>query len=135
MANISLPKNHFLFLSLFWFLLTVYGLFFYVPSSTGLPPFPHFDKFMHGALFFGQFWLLSKTYFKDNRQPPFRWLFILAMVWAGLSEILQGLLTATRMAEAPDAIADVVGATLALGLARYLWQLRVALKAIRDEAS
>ncbi|WP_434777340.1 VanZ family protein [Neisseria sp. Ec49-e6-T10] len=119
-----MPKNKFLLFSIFWFMLTVYGLFLYIPNGLSTPPFPQFDKFTHCCLFFGQFWLLSKLYLIEQQRPPFKWLMIIAVIWAIATEAIQGMFTLTRTADVFDAIADILGALLALGLANYMMQLK-----------
>ena len=127
-----MPKNKYLLFAIIWFLLTVYGLLFRTPSDMTQLPFPHFDKFTHMALFFGQFWLLSKVYLTENRYPPFKIFVLMFVSWAVISEVLQGTLTQTRSAEVLDAIADMVGASLALLVARYVHSLKIRIVQLRE---
>ncbi len=120
-----MPKNKYMLFAMIWFLLSVYGLLLRTPSGLVQLPFPHFDKFTHMALFFGQFWLLSKAYLAENRYPPFKTFILMFVSWAIVSEILQGTLTQTRSADAFDAVADMIGATLALFVARYVYTLKM----------
>ena len=127
-----MPKNKYLLFAIIWFLLTVYGLLLKTPSGLVQLPFPHFDKFTHMALFFGQFWLLSKVYLSENRCPPFKILILMFVSWAVISEVLQGTLTQTRSADVLDAVADMVGASLALLVARYVHSLKIRIVQLRE---
>ena len=108
-------RNKWLWLSLTWFVAAIYALFF--KQGGGAAPFAHFDKVAHFGLFFGQFWLLSKIFLHRQQTPPWRWLLLAALVWAGLSEYLQATLTPDRHGDVFDTIADVLGAACALWLA------------------
>lgn len=110
--------NKWLLLSLLWLAASVYALL--RPAERTVPPFAHFDTVAHFALFFGQFWLAAKVFFSRNRALPFRWLLLLAVAWALLSEGLQAVLTTTRHAALGDVAADVLGAACALWLARQV---------------
>ena len=127
-----MPKNKYMLFAMIWFLLSVYGLLLRTPSGLVQLPFPHFDKFTHMALFFGQFWLLSKVYLLENRCPPFKIFILMFISWAVISEVLQGTLTQTRSADVFDAVADMVGATLALLVARYVYSLKIQLVQLRE---
>ena len=130
-----MPKNHFLLFSIIWFCLTFYGLIFYTPIELKAPPFPYYDKFVHCALFFGQFWLLGKCYLKEERLPPFKVFFIFAVLWAIVSEVLQETMTTTRSGDILDAFADIVGAIVAMLLARYLWSLQNKLRLLKTQSA
>lgn len=107
--------NKWLFLAAIWFLASLYFLFF---KASGNPvPIPQFDKICHFGLFFGQFWLLSKSCI------PLRLLIITAIIWAASSEIIQALFT-KREGDIMDAMADLIGAALALWLARQIQTAR-----------
>ena len=124
-----MPKNQYLLFSIVWFFLTAYGLL--SDSSTTMPPpFPHFDKFVHFSLFFGQTWLLGKIFLKENRRPPYVGLLLFLGLWAISSELLQGTLTKTRTADVLDILADVTGAVLAMLLIRYLVNLKQKIGAV-----
>lgn len=120
-----MPKNKFLLLSGLWFMATIY-LLLKAPSGEP-PPFTHFDKLGHFVLFFGQFWLLSKLFFTDHKPVPVLYLSILVVVWAILSEVMQGVLTQDRNADVWDAAADVLGGMLAIALGRYVGALKIKL--------
>lgn len=113
--------NKWLFLAAIWFLASLYFLFF---KASGNPvPIPQFDKICHFGLFFGQFWLMSKSCFSAGITIPLRLLIITAIIWAASSEIIQALFT-KREGDIMDAMADLIGAALALWLARQIQTAR-----------
>ena len=115
------PKNRFLIFALLWHIACWYGL---LKESSGTPPpFPHFDKFAHCALFFAQIWLLARAWLAEQRQPPYLGLALFAFVFAGSSEIAQALFT-QRTGDSMDMLADLVGAGLALLLAQKVYRSR-----------
>lgn len=115
--------NKWFALAFAWFLASVYALLLQ-PASQTPPPFAHFDKVAHMALFFAQFWLLAKGFSSQHRPLPLRLLWTGAIIWAALSEILQALCTTTRQGEVFDALADLIGTGLALYLAYRIQQAR-----------
>lgn len=119
----SLLNNKWLILSIMWFGAGVYALIFREASGNPIPPFPHFDKVAHCLLFFCQIWLLARTWIEAKKRVPEIALLIFALVLAIGSEWAQATFTLTRQADVWDGVADMVGALLALGLARY-WQKR-----------
>lgn len=120
----SLHWNKWFVWSLLWFAASVYALLLQ-PASQTPPPFPHFDKVGHAALFFAQFWLLAKGFFSQQRAIPWRLLLAAAIGWAALSETLQALCTTTRQGDVFDALADLIGTSAALYLAHRVQQARV----------
>ncbi|STZ07248.1 Predicted integral membrane protein [Moraxella caprae] len=106
------------FAVLLWFGLSCYGLFLRVPSGQ-VPSVSHLDKVAHFAMFFGQFYLLSLL-FNINTKTKALYLWAVALGWAVASELIQGYFT-TRTMDVWDGVADMVGASLAVGW-RYLWQ-------------
>ncbi|HFC0871265.1 TPA: VanZ family protein [Neisseria gonorrhoeae] len=87
-------------------------------ADTAPPPFPHFDKAAHLALFFAQILLLAKA-FKTGKLPiPYRSLIAFAFCFAVGSECAQAWFTATRTGSLGDVLADLTGAALALFAAR-----------------
>lgn len=126
-----MPKNKFLPLSLLWFIATIY-LLLKTPSGEP-PPFNHFDKLGHFVLFFGQFWLLCKMFFADHKPIPLVLLGLLTIIWAILSETMQGVLTVDRTAEIWDAGVDIVGGFLAIALGQYVGMLKIRLEQARDK--
>lgn len=118
-----MPKNKFLLLSGLWFMATIYLLL--KPPSGEPPPFAHFDKLGHFILFFGQFWLLSKLFFTEYKPVPVLYLSILVILWAVLSEVIQGVFTVDRHADVRDVVVDIIGGMLAVVLGRYVGNLKV----------
>ncbi len=128
-----MPKNKMMVVALLWFVGSLYFLF--RPAYPDeVAPFMHFDKFAHFSLFFGQFWLLCKAYTLELKVIPLKPLLLGAAVWAVSSEMLQMLLTTTRNADAWDALADVMGAALALVIGLYVNQLKREIGRAYDES-
>ena len=94
----TLPKNKWLAAALLWLIAGIYSLIFRESNSHLAPPFPHFDKIAHAALFF------------------------FALCYAISSEIAQHLFTQTRQGDPFDALADMAGSGIALYLARRAYQ-------------
>ncbi|MBP6116325.1 MAG: VanZ family protein [Neisseriaceae bacterium] len=128
-----MPKNKMMVVALLWFAGSLY--FLLRPANPEeIPPFAHFDKFAHFSMFFGQFWLLCKAYTLELKAIPLKWLLVGAVAWAISSEFLQILLTTSRSADAWDALADVMGAGLALVLGLYVNQLKREIGRASDES-
>lgn len=113
----NLPRNRFILLSALWFAGSIYSLLFKA-AETAPPPFPHFDKAAHLALFFAQIWLLTKAFRTDNRPIPYRSLMVFALCFAVVSECAQAWFPVTRTGSLGDVLADLTGAVLALFAAR-----------------
>ncbi|HEZ2349533.1 TPA: VanZ family protein [Neisseria meningitidis] len=111
-----LPRNRFSLLSALWFAGGIYALL--RPAETTPPPFPHFDKVAHLALFFAQTWLLTKAFRTESRPIPYRGLMVSALCFALFSECAQVLFTETRTGSFGDVLADMAGTVLALFAAR-----------------
>lgn len=122
MLTPTLPRNRWLLFSVLWLATILYQLL--QESSGGTAPFPHFDKIAHFAIFFAQFWLLSKIWLNERRNIPIRGLVIAAVCLAAATEIAQALFTNTRQGDWLDAIADIAGATTALWLAQKVQNAR-----------
>ncbi|MDO4998133.1 MAG: VanZ family protein [Neisseria sp.] len=112
-----LPKNKFSLLALAWFALAWYALL-KESSNNAPPPFAHFDKVMHLALFFAQIWLLARSFIHEQKAVPYRVLAVFGITFAVCSEIAQAMFTQTRTGSIADVVADIVGMALALWLAR-----------------
>lgn len=120
----TLPKNKWLAAAILWFIAGIYSLILRESSSHIAPPFPHFDKIAHAALFFAQIWLLAKAWLTERKRPPIAALFAFALCYAISSEIAQHLFTQTRQGDPLDALADMLGSSIALYLAHRAHQHR-----------
>lgn len=100
-------------LVLMWFILSCYGLFLRTPSGA-TPSINHFDKVAHFVMFFGQFYLLGVLLNAKSKVQIWR-LWCLGLMWAVLSELIQGYFT-TRTMDVWDGVADMGGVTAALGV-------------------
>ena len=123
-AAVKLPCNRWLFAAALWFSAGVYALVFRESALHTPPPFPHFDKLGHAALFFAQCWLLTKAWLAEGREPPYAVLAACALVYAAASEAAQHFFTNTRQGDWLDAAADMAGCAAALYFARVLHRLR-----------
>ena len=123
--------NRWLALSAVWFAGMMYALLLHQGGS-GPPPFPHFDKTVHAALFFGQFWLLAKAFLQRRRTVPQQALLLAALLLAAGSEWAQSAFTASRQADWRDAAADMAGAAAALYLAGRVQAARACQTADTD---
>ncbi len=78
---------------------------------------PHFDKVIHGAIFvgFALLWMRAGS-------GRLRWLWVLAagVLFAGLTEVVQGLPVVGRDASFADGLADVVGVLLGILLTPWI---------------
>lgn len=114
-----MPKNKYSILALLWFVASWYALL--REGTPHLPPpFTLQDKIGHFAMFFAQIWLFARAWIEAQRQPPYRVLFIFAIVFAITSEWAQWWFTQFRRADWQDGVADILGAIVALLLARNL---------------
>ncbi|MDO4878123.1 MAG: VanZ family protein [Neisseria sp.] len=113
----NLPKNKYTLLAAVWLVLLWYGLLRESGGRLPAPPFPHFDKAVHFAIFFAQFWLAARAFPEAGRRPPYRALALAALLLAAATETAQWLFTATRSGDFYDAAADSAGAAAALLLA------------------
>ena len=126
LPNNGLLMNRYAIYAIAWFVLSAYG-FFMRPPSVGVPLFPHFDKFVHFALFFGQLWMVARAYTSQMR-PVNNVLWAgLALVWAIAIEVIQNTLP-SRSADVWDVVADVIGALCALAIAHCVIQNRLRLE-------
>ena len=76
-----MPRNRYSLLALLWLAAGLYSLLFR-EAAGGAPPFAHFDKVAHFALFFGQFWLTAKAFMQAQRPILYAALFTLAVLLA-----------------------------------------------------
>ncbi|MDO4248283.1 MAG: VanZ family protein [Neisseria sp.] len=119
----KLPFNKYTVLALAWFCLCWYGILRESDGHTP-PPFPYFDKVAHCGLFFGQIWLLARSFLDAGKPVPYKALLVFALSFALCSELAQLWFTQTRSAEWADGAADLLGAGLALWLVRSLTRNR-----------
>ncbi len=68
--------NKYALLAIFWFIIGIYALLFR-ESTNDIPPFPHFDKVSHFALFFIQIWLSANAFIRSKKGIPYFGLIIL----------------------------------------------------------
>lgn len=80
--------NRWLWLSVLWFAGMMYALLLHQGGNAPLP-FAHFDKVVHAALFFGQFWLLAKVFLRRRQPVPWQALLLAALVF--FNHLLQSL--------------------------------------------
>ena len=99
-------------MALLIFIGSCYGLFGRAPASP-LPDGVGVDKVVHFLMFFGQFYVLGRA-LKPSRLGLLG-LWCVALGWALTSEFIQGHFTARTM-DVWDAVADMLGATLAVAL-------------------
>ena len=116
-----MPRNKFTLFALLWFTIVWIGLLRDNIGNHTPPPFPHFDKFAHCALFFAQMWLLARAWLAEQRQPPYLWLALFALIFAASSEIAQAIFT-HRTGDIMDMLADLIGAGLALLLTHHVYR-------------
>jgi VanZ family protein len=100
----------YLLVAILWTL--VMCIAFFMPAS-GIPSvgIPHIDKVVHFSLFtgFGLVWLNAV---KGRRRTAF--VFVVGLVFAILSETLQGILPTNRTPSSLDVVANVLGLVTAL---------------------
>lgn len=109
--------------ALIWFIMSVYALIFREASSNGVPSFTHFDKVAHAFMFLIQTWLAAKYWLSIKKHTPYLILFIIILLWAIVSELAQHFFTTTRQGDIWDAVADMLGASIALQLA--YWRAKI----------
>lgn len=103
-----------------WLFLMICALFFKPSVSLGgVLSLPYLDKMAHFGLFFGQFCLLGKAFIDLPNRLFWSILPIFAMLLAIGTELGQGYLTDTRLMEFWDGVADMAGATAALGFVQW----------------
>ncbi|WP_409044702.1 VanZ family protein [Mannheimia haemolytica] len=110
--------NKYALLAIFWFIIGIYALLFR-ESTNDIPPFPHFDKVSHFALFFIQIWLSANAFIRSKKGIPYFGLIIFALLYAFTSEWAQATFTSTREGSWLDGLADMLGASLSLLLVKY----------------
>ncbi|KGN39246.1 hypothetical protein N803_01785 [Knoellia subterranea KCTC 19937] len=104
--------------------LVVQFVLLYAPSSGGAPPFPHFDKLVHAAIF------ALPVFFAAAARLPFVPVVALAAAHAPLSEVIQGTLLPQRSGDPRDVIADLVGVALGVIAAQRVLRVRESNSAV-----
>ncbi|MCS4533567.1 VanZ family protein [Neisseria montereyensis] len=127
----TIPLNRFAGAAVIWFFGGCY-LLLLREADGSVPPFAHFDKVAHFALFFAQIWLCAKAFMVENRPIPYRSLVVFAVLFAAGSEVGQALFTETREGSVGDAAADMLGTAAALWLADRVAKAKGLVKARAD---
>jgi VanZ family protein len=108
-----------------WTGLIVYGC---LTPASALPKIklfviPYFDKFVHFALFFGLGILLIRHLIEINRFKTHKAViagFIITVLLAIATEVLQNLLPINRDSDLKDLLADFIGIALSILAVRFL---------------
>ena len=95
-------------------LLLVQGYCLYTPSLGGPALFPGIDKVVHAAIFGAPVLAVGAW------GGPARWVAAAQLVHAPVSEVVQASWISGRSGDPADALADVVGVALALGVLLWL---------------
>lgn len=130
----TIPLNRFAWAAVIWFFGGCYALLMREADGS-VPPFAHFDKAVHFALFFAQIWLCAKAFMVENRPIPYRSLVVFAVFFAVCSEVGQALLTETREGSMGDAAADMLGTAAALWLANKVAKAKGLVKVRADDGA
>ena len=91
---------------------------FYLPEVRGSAvgaALPGADKIVHVAVFALTVWAAGRL-LAPRRRFPMGWVVIIAILHAGLIELIQGVALPDRAADPADALADVIGIALGVGL-------------------
>lgn len=116
--SLPFPCNRFTVYAVLWFMVSAYALLRENAPHTAAPPFIHFDKFVHAALFFAQTHLIARSYQLAKRNLPYRYILGLGLVFAIGSEIAQSYCTTSRQGSWGDVCADLLGVALACWFAK-----------------
>ncbi|UJH68351.1 VanZ family protein [Allomuricauda sp. SCSIO 65647] len=122
-----MPKRTVFTISFFgWIILvTMLSLFSFSDLDTNTIDIPYSDKIAHFAFYFGFVWLGGHATFKDptkgfGLKKMLLWLFLAAVAYGSIIEVLQHTVTTDRSAEWGDFFANCLGAlTAALLLFRH----------------
>ena len=91
---------------------------FYLPEVRGSAvgaALPGADKIVHVAVFALTVWAAGRL-LAPRRRFPMGWVVIIAILHAGLIELIQGVALPDRAADPADVLADVIGIALGVGL-------------------
>lgn len=86
-----------------------------VPGSSVGASLPGADKVVHVAVFALTVWAAGRL-LAPRRRFPMGWVVIVAILHAGLIELIQGLALPERAADPADVLADLIGIALGVGL-------------------
>lgn len=104
-----------------WLALICYGLFIPVNNLPARPflNIPHFDKLVHFGLFL-VFCLLLFRPFKTLKLKPYFWAPAVSLALAGLLEITQQLISASRSSNLYDFFANAAGIAASIIIYRLI---------------
>lgn len=91
---------------------------FYLPEVRGSAvgaALPGADKIVHVAVFALTVWAAGRL-LAPRRRFPMGWVVIIAILHAGLIELIQGVALPDRAADPADVLADMIGIALGVGL-------------------
>lgn len=80
----------------------------------GLPVFPHFDKVVHAAMYFGLAVLLIKPFRLIKVSRSYLWSFLICMMAGSLIELSQEYLAIKRSGSWIDEMANITGTLIGL---------------------
>jgi VanZ family protein len=86
----------------------------------GIPIFPHFDKVVHAAMYFGLSILLIKPLRENIVSRYYLWTLLICLVIGSLVELFQEYLALNRSGSWLDGMANISGAILGILLYHYL---------------
>ena len=85
----------------------------------GIPIFPHFDKVVHAAMYFGLAILMIKPLRENIASRYYFWAILICFVIGSLVELFQEYLAINRSGSLHDEMANVAGALLGLLFYHY----------------
>lgn len=85
----------------------------------GIPIFPHFDKVVHAAMYFGLAILLIKPLQENLESRSYLWALLICFVIGLLVELIQEYLALNRSGSWLDGMANISGATLGVLFYHY----------------
>ena len=86
----------------------------------GIPVFPHFDKLVHAAMYFGLAVLLVKPMGQYRLKWSYLWIILICLVIGSLLEYFQATLAIRRSGSWEDELANVSGAILGILFFHFL---------------
>jgi VanZ family protein len=86
----------------------------------GIPVFPHFDKLVHAAMYFGLAVLLVKPMSRFRLKWPYLWIILICLTIGSLVEYFQATLAISRTGSWEDELANTGGAILGVLFFHYL---------------